>query len=70
MTEVSSIEKRRRTIINIHTMRDLALSVLADIIDENEDGKQFDYCSSAQLSDEFDALNRTIKKIDKIIYQK
>lgn len=37
--------------------------------DENENGKQFDYVNSPKLSNSFDALNRTVERIGKIVYQ-
>ena len=62
-------EKKEKIIENLHTMRGLAITVLLDLDEENKDGKQFDYCTSPKLSDEFDALNRSIERINDIIYQ-
>lgn len=60
-----------RTIIleKINNARSDLLTALNLLIDENENGKQFDYVSSPKLSDSFDALNRTVERIGKIVYQ-
>jgi hypothetical protein len=61
--------KQKEIITKIQAMRSMALTVLLALEAENTNGKQFDYCTDPQLSDNFDALNRTIKQIDQIIYQ-
>lgn len=60
-----------RTIIleKINNARSDLLTALNLLIDENENGKQFDYVNSPKLSDSFDALNRTVERIGKIVYQ-
>lgn len=49
--------------------REKLLNTLDLLEIENTNGKQFDYVNSPKLSDSFDVLNRTVKKIEKIIYQ-
>ena len=60
-----------RTIIleKINNARSDLLTALNLLIDENENGKQFDYVNSPKLSDSFDAFNRTVERIRKIVYQ-
>ncbi len=60
-----------RTIIleKINNARSDLLTALNLLIDENSEGNQFDYVNSPKLSDSFDALDRTVKKIEKIVYQ-
>jgi hypothetical protein len=59
-----------RTIIleKINNARSDLLTALNLLIDENENGKQFDYVNSPRLSDSFDGVNRTVNKINKVIY--
>lgn len=40
------------------------------IIENNSDGKQFDYCNVPELSDEVDRLEDVINRISKVVYQK
>ena len=40
------------------------------IIENNSNGKQFDYCNVPELSDEVDTLQETINEISKVVYQK
>jgi len=60
---------REKIIDNLQQVRSLLLSTLLLLDDENKDGKQFDYVNSPRLSDSFDAVNRTMQKINKIVYQ-
>jgi len=60
---------REKIIDNLQQVRNLLLSTLLLLDDENKDGKQFDYVNSPRLSDSFDAANRTMQKINKIVYQ-
>lgn len=53
----------------IQNARSELLTALTMLDDENKDGKQFDYVNSPRLSDSFDALNKTVKRIGKIVYQ-
>ena len=60
----------RETILdNLQQVRSLLLSTLLLLDDENKDGKQFDYVNSPRLSDSFDAVNSTVQKINRIVYQ-
>ena len=60
---------REKIIDNLQQVRSLLLSTLLLLDDENKDCKQFDYVNSPRLSDSFDAVNRTMQKINKIVYQ-
>jgi len=60
---------REKILDNLEQVRNLLLSTLLLLDDENKDGKQFDYVNSPILSDSFDAANRTMQKINKIVYQ-
>ena len=63
------MENRKTILENLEQVRSLLLSTLLLLDEENKDGKQFDYVSSPRLSDRFDMVNRTMQKINKIIYQ-
>ena len=43
---------------------------LIDIINENKDGQQFDYCTHPDLADEVLKLSSTIKNIYGKVFQK
>lgn len=60
---------RTKILDNITEARGLLITVLNLLDEENKDGKQFDYVNSPRLSDSFDALNKTVKRIERIIYQ-
>jgi hypothetical protein len=70
MGGINKMTKRDEIMQYIQAMRSVSISTLNLLIEENENGNQFDYCTSARLSEEFDKLQNTINKIDKIIYQK
>ena len=53
----------------IDQARYLAWDILQDLEVENSDGKQLDYVTSSRLANAFDGLERTVSKIEKIIYQ-
>jgi len=62
--------KNRKTIMGkIEGARRDLLTALNLLIDENENGNQFDYVNSPRLSDNFDTLNRIVERIRQIIYQ-
>lgn len=64
------MKTNRETIIdNLKKTRELLTETLLWLEFENQDGRQFDYVNSPRLSDNFDAINRTVKQIEKIIYQ-
>jgi hypothetical protein len=65
-----SKENQEQILENINQLRSLAISTLVLLQKENENGKQFDYCNSPRMSDNFDNLQSTLSRIDKIIYQK
>lgn len=60
-----------RTVIQekIKEARVLLSDSLLLLIEENANGKQFDYVNSPRLSDNFDALNKTVERMGSIIYQ-
>ena len=60
---------RTKILDNIAEARGLLITVLSLLAEENKDGEQFDYVNSPRLSDSFDALNKTVKRIEKIVYQ-
>ena len=62
-------DNRKQILENLNQIRGLLISTLNLLDDENENGKQFDYVNSPKLSDSFDALNRTVERIGKIVYQ-
>ena len=62
-------DNRKVIIKNLEQVMGLFITILTLLDDENKDGKQFDYANSPRLSDNFDAANRTMKRIEKIIYQ-
>jgi hypothetical protein len=62
-------DNRKVIIENLEQVRGLLITTLNLLDDENKDGKQFDYANSPRLSDNFDAANRTMKRIEKIVYQ-
>jgi hypothetical protein len=60
----------RETLLEyINKSRELLRYALDILEEENQDGKQFDYVNSPKLSDSYDALERTVKSIGKIVYQ-
>lgn len=63
------MDNRKTIIDNLEQVRGILISTLLLLDEENQDGKQFDYVNSPKLSDVFDAANRTMEKINKIIYQ-
>ena len=63
------MENRKTILENLEQIRGVLISTLLLLDEENQDGKQFDYVNSPKLSDSFDAANRTMQKINKIIYQ-
>jgi len=63
------MDNRKIIMEKIQSARGDLLTALNLLIDENEDGNQFDYCTSPKLSDSFDVLNKTVEGIGKIIYQ-
>ena len=63
------MENRKTILENLEQIRGILISTLLLLDEENQDGKQFDYVNSPKLSDSFDAANRTMQKINKIIYQ-
>lgn len=63
------MENRKVILDNIKAARESLLNALELLVHENEDGKQFDYVNAPRLSDSFDALNRTVKRMNAIIYQ-
>jgi hypothetical protein len=65
----SYMDNREKILRNINETRSLLLDTYSMLYNENKDGKQFDYCTSARLADEFDAANNTMYKIGKMIYQ-
>ena len=62
-------DNRKQILENLNQIRGLLISTLNLLDEENKDGKQFDYVNSPRLSDNFDGVNRTVNKINKIIYQ-
>lgn len=63
------MDNRKTILDNLDQIRGLLISTLNLLDDENQNGKQFDYVNSPKLSDSFDAANKTMKKIEKIVYQ-
>ena len=63
------MDNRKTIIDNLEQVRGILISTLLLLDEENKDGKQYDYVNSPKLSDSFDAANRTMQKINKIIYQ-
>ena len=61
-------DNRKQILENLNQIRGLLISTLNLLDEENKDGKQFDYVNSPRLSDNFDGVNRTVNKINKIIY--
>lgn len=63
------MDNRSIILEKINNARSDLLTALNLLIDENSNGNQFDYVNSPRLADGFDALNRTVKRIEIIVYQ-
>jgi hypothetical protein len=63
------MNNRELILHELQEIRGKLITVLNLLDDENTEGKQFDYVNAPRLSDSFDAVNRTVKRIEKIIYQ-
>jgi len=62
--------KNQENIINKLTDIEVGLrQILLQIRIENEDGKQFDYCTSAKLGNLSSNISSISKKIEKIVFQ-
>lgn len=64
------MSKREEAIKKLNQARALLVDVAFIIQEENEEGRQFDYCTSSTLSNATDNVVDIAKKIDIIVYQK
>jgi hypothetical protein len=64
------MNNQTKIIENINQVREILLETLSLLMEENKDGKQFDFVNSPRLAENFDSANRTMDRIEKIIYQR
>ncbi len=62
-------QRRERILNELQESYNRLWSVYIDLENENKES-QFDFCTSARLSDLFDSIESVVKRLDKIIYQK
>lgn len=60
---------KEKIISDLKRVNNILSYTLPLLIDENEDGKQFDFVNSSRLSDAFDTLQSRVERMGKIIYQ-
>lgn len=64
------VTNKKEAIKKLNQALELLSDVSSIIQDENKDGKQFDYCTSGELSNCTDRVLELVMKIDNIVYQK
>ena len=67
--KLSSSDGTNLTVEQLKETRDILGRVFERIIEINNSGTQFDYCTSPQLANEVERINEIMSRITKIVYQ-
>ena len=67
--KLSSSNGTQLTVEQLKETRDILGRVFERIIEINNSGTQFDYCTSSQLSNSVDSINEIMSRITKVVYQ-
>ena len=64
------MDNKKQIIENLEQVQYLLIDTFIKLQEENSEGKQFDYCTSSGLSEKYDSVERELKKVYNVVYQK